>query len=112
MNYRFNSQDILINKDKEDRYYITLIYKGSNNTEDYESEVSFYVDGITIQEEKAHAVCHGFDYITATKPENVVFKIKYNDDESYIKTRITKKTKKMTKEEIEKELGYKIDIVG
>lgn len=112
MNYKFNNQEILINKDKDDRYYITLIHKGSNNTEDYETEVSFYVDNITIPEEKAHATYSGFDYIVSTKPKNVVFNLKYDDDNSYMKTKIIPRLKQMTKEEIEKELGYKIEIVG
>ena len=75
-------------------------------------ETSFYIDGMDfkMREDQIYATLHGDT--TSAIPNSiwsVEFKCKKNDDGDVVN--MTTIPKEMTKEEIEKELGYKIEIV-
>lgn len=108
MNYVFNDQFICVEKDEYGVEYIKLTYIVKGDMSDQEVELSFYPNSLVIPEKTVKAKHLGYDFEVPIKPENIVFNLKYNEYGGYLTTRTIKR--KMTKEEIEKELGYKIEI--
>lgn len=75
-------------------------------------ETSFYIEEFDFKkkEDQVYATIHRERFAMPSTIWNIEFKCKKNEDDRVVN--ITTIPKEMTKEEIEKELGYKIEIVG
>lgn len=101
-----NSKIELLN-DEEGKIYAKLSFPIFDKKSAYLTEVDFYIDNFEIFNKSIETNYSGF--IMENKiPYGITFPLRFDENGCYSK--ITTKIKEMTKEEIEKELGYEIII--
>lgn len=101
---------ILLDKDKNGEY-ITIEQKAKKYGENQIIEFSFYLNNFDITTGGIiyKPLSNKIQYDKLDEIE-VTFPVKIEQDGTFLT--VEEEVKEMTKEEIEKELGYKIDIVG
>lgn len=106
-----NNGNVEIRQDDND-VFIRLTKEVCKDNEVCDVSVDFKIDSMyEIITNEVTKIYSSFppEYSFGFTPEYIKLPLRFDSDGSYMK--IKRKFKKMTKEEIEKELGYKIDIV-